>query len=105
MKNSEIKALSTGELIDKITTSEKTLQALKFGNAISPIENPMQIRDVRRLAAKLKTELHSRTINDIVGKVNAGDLTKLNAKAFFSENSFDSQITLAKVNKIIDSAS
>ena len=105
MKNSEIKALSTEELKDKIATSAKTLQTLKFGNAISPIENPMQIRDVRRFVARLKTELHSRTISDIVSKAKAGELTNLNARAYFQENKFDSHITLAKVKKIITNAS
>ncbi|WP_348970575.1 50S ribosomal protein L29 [Chondrinema litorale] len=101
MKSSEIKALSVEELKDKISSSEKALQSLKFGNAISPIENPMQIRDVRRLVARLKTELHARDLEALKGKAGSGDLTNLNAKAFMADNKFDSTINLAKVKKVI----
>jgi len=104
MNSSEIKALSVEELKDKISTSEKALQSLKFGNAISPIENPLQIRDVRKLVAKLKTELHSRDLVVISEKVNSGELTNLNAKEFLTNNKFNSTINLAKIRKVIQVA-
>ena len=62
MKNSEIKALSIEELTEKIGTEEDSLQKLKFAQAISPIENPMKIRDSRRFIARLKTELRAKQL-------------------------------------------
>ena len=62
MKNSEIKALSAEELAEKIRTEADSLQKLKFAQAISPIENPMKIRESRRLIAKLKTELRAKEL-------------------------------------------
>lgn len=60
MKNSEIKALSANELKDKIAAEEENLQRLKFSHAITPLENPMKIRNTRRLIARLKTELRAK---------------------------------------------
>lgn len=60
MKTTEIKALSFDELKDKISTEEATLNNLKFAHAISPIENPMKIRQSRKLVARLKTELTAK---------------------------------------------
>ena len=62
MKNSEIKALTIEELTEKIGTEEDSLQKLKFAQAISPIENPMKIRDSRRFIARLKTELRAKQL-------------------------------------------
>ncbi|MEM1135829.1 MAG: 50S ribosomal protein L29 [Bacteroidota bacterium] len=104
MKNSEIRALSLEELKDKITTSETALQSLKFGNTISPIENPMQIKDVRRHLARLKTELHTKTLASIKENIASGELNHLNAKEFLSKNSFGSEVNLAKLKKVIDNA-
>ena len=61
MNNTEIKALTVEELQSTISEQEKALQKLKFAHAISPIENPMQIRIARRELARLKTELTSKT--------------------------------------------
>ena len=62
MKNSEIKALTIEELTEKIGTEEDSLQKLKFAQAISPIENPMKIKDSRRFIARLKTELRAKQL-------------------------------------------
>ncbi len=105
MKNAEIKALSVEELKDKIATSQKSMQSLKFAHSISPIENPAQIKDLRKLIAKLKTELHARTIDSIIEKVKSGELTNYNVRTFFQESTFDSQIKLSKVKEIVEKAS
>jgi len=62
MKNSEIKALTLEELVEKISTESESYGKLKFAQAISPIENPMKIREQRRLIAKLKTELKEKQL-------------------------------------------
>jgi large subunit ribosomal protein L29 len=60
MKASEIKALSVEKLQEEIAGEQNRLLKLKFAHAISPIENPLRIRESRRLVAKLKTELNAR---------------------------------------------
>jgi large subunit ribosomal protein L29 len=60
MKNAEIKALSADALKEQIAAEQETLQRLKFGHAVSPIENPMRIKASRRLIARLNTELTAK---------------------------------------------
>lgn len=64
MKFAEITSLSAEQLKERIESEEGTLQKLKFAHAISPIENPMKIRESRRLIAKLKTGL-SQKLNEV----------------------------------------
>jgi large subunit ribosomal protein L29 len=63
MKTNEIKSLSAEELKGKLAQEVETLQKLKFAQAISPIENPMQIRNLRRSIARIKTELTAKGVN------------------------------------------
>ncbi|MFN3851763.1 MAG: 50S ribosomal protein L29 [Spirosomataceae bacterium] len=60
MKTSEIKALSAEKLQEEIAAEKNRLQKLQFAHAITPIENPLRIRESRRLIAKLMTELNAR---------------------------------------------
>ena len=57
MNNSEIKSLSITELQERITFEKENLHKLKFAHAISPIENPMKIKQARHLIARMNTEL------------------------------------------------
>lgn len=60
MKQSEIKNLSAAELQEKLGQAKKTYADLKMAHAISPIENPLQIRGARKAVARLATELTKR---------------------------------------------
>ena len=62
MKQSEIKDLSVAELQEKLSQTKKTYADLKMAHSISPIENPLQIRGVRRTVARLATELTKREL-------------------------------------------
>ncbi len=62
MKNTEIKAFTTDELKEKIGSEKEALRKLKFAHQISAIENPLKIKDTRRLVARLKTELRAREL-------------------------------------------
>ena len=62
MKQSEIKELSTVELQEKLSDTKKTYVDLKMTHAISPLENPIQLRSVRRSVARLATELTNREV-------------------------------------------
>ena len=63
MKNADIKALSVAELREKIASEKENLQKLQFAHAVTPIENPMKIRESRKLVAKLNTELRAKELN------------------------------------------
>ena len=65
MKNKEIKALSIDALKEQIAQEQDALSRLKFAHAISPVENPMRIRESRKLIARLNTELSTRTRSQI----------------------------------------
>jgi large subunit ribosomal protein L29 len=62
MKNSEIKALGLEELKQKLVSEQEAYRKLKFAHAISPVENPMKVRETRKLVARLKTELRSKEL-------------------------------------------
>ena len=60
MKQSEIKQLSTAELQEKLSDTKKSYTDLKMAHTISPLENPIQLRNVRRDVARIATELTNR---------------------------------------------
>ena len=62
MKQSEIKELSVAELEEKLMALRKNYTDLKMAHAISPLENPIQLRDIRRNVARLATELTKREL-------------------------------------------
>ena len=62
MKQSEIKNLSAAELQDKLGELKRTYTDLKVAHTISPIDNPLQIRSIRRTVARLATEITKREL-------------------------------------------
>ena len=64
MKNSEIRQLTTKEILEKIGDEKNTLTRLKMNHAVSPLENPNKITDVKRDIARLKTELKKRELSE-----------------------------------------
>tara|TARA_B100000989_G_scaffold19308_1_gene12626 strand:+ start:677 stop:868 length:192 start_codon:yes stop_codon:yes gene_type:complete len=60
MKQKEIVILTDDELNDKLDAFQKNLHDLKLTHVVSPVENPLQIRNLRRAIARLKTELVKR---------------------------------------------
>ncbi|WP_318642835.1 50S ribosomal protein L29 [Flavobacterium ardleyense] len=62
MKQSEIKDLSAAQLQEKLSETKKKYNDLKMAHAVSPIENPLQIRGVRRSVARIETELTKREL-------------------------------------------
>ncbi|ADQ82058.1 50S ribosomal protein L29 [Riemerella anatipestifer] len=60
MKKAEIKNLSVEDLKSKLVEVKATYGKLKLAHRISPIENPIQIRDLRKTIARLETELTNK---------------------------------------------
>jgi large subunit ribosomal protein L29 len=60
MKSSEIRELSTQEIMERIDSEENLLIRMKMNHAVSPLDNPNKIPETRRNIARLKTELRAR---------------------------------------------
>lgn len=63
MKTREIKELNTKEIQERMDVELEHLNRLKLNHAISPLDNPLQIKVVRRTIARLATVLRQREIN------------------------------------------
>lgn len=57
-----LKEMSEADLKSKIEEDELRIKKLKFAHAVSPLENPMSIRGVRKDLARLKTELKNKQL-------------------------------------------
>jgi len=62
MKQSEIKELSTAGLQENLASLKKNYTDLKMAHAISPLENPIQLRALRKSVARIATELTKRDL-------------------------------------------
>ncbi len=60
--NKGLKDMNESDLKARIQEDELRLKKLEFAHAISPLENPMSIRALRRDLARLKTELTKRAL-------------------------------------------
>ncbi|MDB5252333.1 MAG: ribosomal protein [Flaviaesturariibacter sp.] len=58
-----IQGLSEQDLAARIKEDELRLKKLEFAHALSPLENPMSIRGLRRELARLKTELKKKQVS------------------------------------------
>jgi large subunit ribosomal protein L29 len=57
-----LKTMTEQDLKARIQEDELRIKKLKFAHAVSPLENPMTIRDVRKDLARTKTELRKKQL-------------------------------------------
>ena len=60
MKSSELIELTLKELNERLDNERDYLLRLRLNHAISPLDNPMKIREVRQNVAKIITEINKR---------------------------------------------
>ena len=60
MKNTEIKDLNLDELKEKLGSEKELLRKMRFAHQVSSIENPMKIKETRRLIARINTVLRQK---------------------------------------------
>lgn len=60
--STSIKSLGADELKAKIAEDELRLKKVSFAHSISPLENPVSMRLLRRDIARLKTALRSKEL-------------------------------------------
>ena len=58
-----IQGLSVEDLAARIKEDEMRLRKLEFAHALSPLENPMSIRNMRRDLARSKSELRKKQLS------------------------------------------
>jgi large subunit ribosomal protein L29 len=57
-----LKDMSLEDLKARIQEDELRMKKLEFAHAITPLENPMSIRSLRKDIARLKTELTKKLV-------------------------------------------
>jgi len=62
MKAKEVKELTTAELKERLDAQKAELAQMKLQHSISPLDNPLQIREVRKTIARLATEIRQREL-------------------------------------------
>ena len=63
MKQEDIKNLSADDLQENLAEQTATLDRLRMNHSVSPLENPKQIKEVRKTVARLKTEVRKRELS------------------------------------------
>ena len=63
MKQQEVVKLSNEELNEQLLENKKKYNELKMAHAASPLENPIQIKALRKSIARIMTELNKRDDN------------------------------------------
>jgi len=62
MKTSEIKELSTPDLLERIDTEKTMLVRMRLNHAITPLENTQKLKEAKTTVARLLTELRAREL-------------------------------------------
>ncbi|TKK69361.1 50S ribosomal protein L29 [Ilyomonas limi] len=60
--NKSLKDFNEADLQARVNEDTVRLKKLEFAHAISPLENPMSIRNLRKDIARVKTELKKRKL-------------------------------------------
>jgi large subunit ribosomal protein L29 len=62
--NIKLREMSTTELEDLLQDNNSSLIKLKMNHSTAELENPIELRTVRRNVARINTELKSREIQE-----------------------------------------
>ncbi|MEM9389280.1 MAG: 50S ribosomal protein L29 [Bacteroidota bacterium] len=65
MENSGLRTLSIEELKNKLDREKENYQRLKFAHSMASIDNPMKIRENRRLIARISTEIRAQELGQV----------------------------------------
>ena len=63
MKIAEIREIATNELAERIEAEVANYNQMVLNHSISPLDNPEQIKQLRRTIARMKSELRQRELN------------------------------------------
>ena len=94
MKISEIRNMTIDELNEKLTDTSKKLSQLKFNNSVQTIENPLEIKNLRRQLAKLKTILNEKN------KIMETRSLRKERIGIVSSNKMEKSVVVSEVKKV-----
>lgn len=61
----ELQSFSEADLQSQLTESESQYQKLRFDHAVTGLDNPQVLKEVRRDIARLKTEIRKREVANL----------------------------------------
>ena len=61
-KQEAIREMSTSDLTDRLDQAREQLVKMRLNHAVSPLDNPNQIRETRKSIARYLTELRRREL-------------------------------------------
>lgn len=64
MKIAEIIEMSTADLVERVEAEVANYNQMILNHSISPLDNPAQIKQLRRTIARMKTILRERELNN-----------------------------------------
>ncbi|MDD4143303.1 MAG: 50S ribosomal protein L29 [Prolixibacteraceae bacterium] len=64
MKTSEIQEMTTKEIVERMELEKETLVRLRMNHAVSPLDNPMKIKEAKKNIARLKTVYRQRELSE-----------------------------------------
>lgn len=64
MNASELRELSTKEILEKIDTEKAFLVKQRLNHAVSPLDNPLKIKEARKNIARLLTVLREKELKE-----------------------------------------
>ncbi len=62
LKKEDLNQLSSEDLQQRLHDDSERLMKLRFNHAVNPLDNPIQLRYIRREIARIKTEIHKRQL-------------------------------------------
>lgn len=62
MNYQDIKAMSNEELAAELAEARESMTRLNLDHAVKGLENPLELRNVRRAVAQMNTEVRAREI-------------------------------------------
>ena len=63
-KQESIREMSTADLNDRLDQAREQLVKMRLNHAVSPLDNPNQIRETRKNIARYLTELRRRELEN-----------------------------------------
>ncbi|HLU93580.1 MAG TPA: 50S ribosomal protein L29 [Membranihabitans sp.] len=75
----DYKELGSEELTGELESTQARLSQLQFDHATRGVDNPLQIRILRRNIGRLKTELRARDLKEL-GDTEVGKRSKIRAR-------------------------
>ena len=64
MKVTEIKELTSKEIVERLQIEKENLGRLRMNHAVSPLDNPQKLKESKQNIARLKTILRERELNE-----------------------------------------